>query len=130
MRITVARTNGSSGLISVRYYTYNGSATSGSDYTGVTLGTLSFGSGETSKTISIPLNNDNNVELDEDFFLVLTNATGGARIYSAGNPTGNPATNSLTARAVIIDNDLASGKANFASATFVAIEGSGGAQIS
>ncbi len=128
MRVTVTRTNGSSGLISVRYYTYNGSALAGSDYTGVTLGTLSFGSGETTKTLTIPLNNDNNVEPDEDFFLVLTNATGGARIYSS-NPLGNTATNSVTARAVIIDNDLASGKANFASASFTSAEAAGTAQI-
>ncbi len=130
MRVTVVRTNGSSGLISVRYYTYNGSALSGSDYTGVTLGTLSFGSGETSKTISIPLSNDNAVELDESFFLVLTNATAGARIYSS-DPLGNIATNSVTAQLVIIDNDLASGsgKANFGSATFAAAEASGTAQI-
>ena len=131
LRLTVIRTNGSAGLISVRYYTYNGTgadaATAGADYTATTLATLSFGSGETVKTISIPLINDNTVELDEKFFVVLTNATGGAKIFSTENE-GSP-TNSLTATATIIDNDLASGRISFASTNYSAAEGSGNASI-
>ena len=131
MRVTVVRTNGSSGLVSVRYYTYStngvGAATAGSDYTASAITTLSFGSGETTKTLNIPLINDNTVEVDEAFFIVLTNATGGASIYSTVN-VGSP-TNSLTATAVIIDNDLDSGRPNFATASYSAREGSGTALV-
>ena len=125
MRVTVIRTNGSSGPISVRYYTYNGSALNGSDYTGTTLGTLSFGSGEITKIINIPLINDNLVEADETFYIVLTNATGGATIYGS---TAS-ATNSVTAQAVIIDNDLNSGRISFVGSNFSAGEASGTALI-
>lgn len=127
MRITVVRTNGSSGSISVRYYTVNGTAINGSDYTGTTLSTLSFGSGETSKTINIPINNDNLIEPDETFYVVLTNATGGAKIYGNNLTTSFTATNSVTAQAVIIDNDplVSAGRISFVDTGFTAVENAG-----
>lgn len=129
MRLTVVRTNGSSGAISVRYYTYtesgSGFATSGSDFTGTSLGTLSFNSGDTVKTITIPLINDNLVEADERFYVVLTNVTGGATIFG----TGPAANRSVTATAVIVDNDLASGRVAFTDPNFIALEGSGAATV-
>lgn len=129
MRITVVRTNGSSGPISVRYFTYNdsgaGSAASGVDYTGTTLGTLSFNSGDTVKTITIPLINDTSVEADEKFYVVLTNVTGGATIFGTG-PVPN---RSVTASAYIIDNDLLSGRVAFTQTDFRAAENSGTALV-
>jgi uncharacterized delta-60 repeat protein len=126
LRVTVVRTNGSSGSVDVRYFTRDaGSAVAGQDYTGVTLGTLTFGSGVTSQTISIPLVNDTAVEVDEFFTITLTNATGGARIYGA---TASP-TNTVTATAIIIDNDRGLGSANFATTNFVASENAGSAQV-
>jgi Ca2+-binding RTX toxin-like protein len=56
--------------ILVDYATVNGTATAGSDYI-ASSGTLVFKPGEISKTISIVINGDTAVELDETFFLTL-----------------------------------------------------------
>jgi uncharacterized delta-60 repeat protein len=131
LRVTVVRTNGSDGLVSVRYFTHSAGgaiASPGSDYTPVS-GILTFGSGVTNLTLTVPILNDFSVEPDEDFYIVLTNALGGA-VIAGGQPSPPGSfTNSLTARAVIIDNDLQSGRANFSSATYSAGEGSGSAEI-
>jgi Calx-beta domain len=55
----------------------NGAATSRCDYVGV-LGTLHFASGETSKTISIPIVDDTYLEGTESLFINLRHPTGGA----------------------------------------------------
>ncbi|MCA9014509.1 MAG: hypothetical protein KDA77_04175, partial [Planctomycetaceae bacterium] len=57
---------------SIEYATADGSATSSSDYQSVT-GTLTFASGETSKTITVSIVNSDLVELDETFFVNLLN---------------------------------------------------------
>ena len=72
---TVTRSNGG-GHASVRYATTDGSATvSASDHQAAS-GTLSFGPGETRKTVSVPINGDRLAETDESFFLNLSNPTG------------------------------------------------------
>src|SRR5262249_42849789 len=63
--------------------------------------------------------NDNIVEADEFFTVTLTNATGGAVLVPG----------STTATAWIIDDDLASGKADFAAASYSTNESAGVAQI-
>lgn len=70
--ITVQRTGGSSGNLSVQFETTNGTATAGQDYTAAS-GTLNFANGETSKTIQIPIANDDTAEPDETFTLALKN---------------------------------------------------------
>ena len=77
--ITVTRTGGSDGAVSVQYATANGSATAGSDYTG-TSGTLSFGAGETIKTFVIPILDDTVFEGDETVNLNLSSPGGGASL--------------------------------------------------
>ena len=58
------------------YATRGSSATAGEDYT-TTSGTLTFAASETSKTITVPILNDNVYELfRESFFIDLTNPTG------------------------------------------------------
>jgi hypothetical protein len=93
--VTVNRTNGTIGAISVAYATSNGTATAGQDYT-ATSGTLTFQSGETSKTFSIPITDDNSDEPAEIVNIALSNPMGGAAIVS-------PSTAVMT----INDNDAA-----------------------
>jgi Ca2+-binding RTX toxin-like protein len=69
---TINISSGSPYPISVNYSTANQTAIAGSDYT-ATNGTLTFAAKETSKTISVPILNDNLSELNETFILKLTN---------------------------------------------------------
>jgi chitinase len=82
--VTVVRADGSLGTVSVNYATTTvvpppgqDSATPGADYT-ATSGTLTFAEGEVSKTITIPILDDNLYELTEVFNVTLSNPTGGA----------------------------------------------------
>ncbi|NJP07483.1 MAG: tandem-95 repeat protein, partial [Chloroflexaceae bacterium] len=72
--VTVKRTDAitPSSSFTVDYATTNGIALSGSDYTS-TSGTLTFGPGEMSKTITIPINNDIAFEPTETFAVTLSN---------------------------------------------------------
>ncbi|MGK7925832.1 MAG: Calx-beta domain-containing protein, partial [Spirulina sp.] len=58
--------------ISVDYATANDTATAGNDYTN-TSGTLNFAAGDTSKTVTVNIANDTLDELDETFFVNLSN---------------------------------------------------------
>jgi hypothetical protein len=71
----------------VEYLTSDITATVGSDYT-LTSGTLAFGAGETSKTISIPILGDTTSELDETFSITLSNAVSsvGVPVITGQNP--------------------------------------------
>jgi hypothetical protein len=86
--ITVTRTGGSAGAISVDYVTGDGTATAGSDYA-ATAGTLNFADGETSRSLSIVILDDTIYEGDEGFSVSLSNVAGGAGL-------GTPATASVT----------------------------------
>ena len=74
-----------SGAVTVDYATADGTAVAGEDYT-ATGGTLTFGAGETEKTVSVALLDDGHDEGKETFSLTLSNATG-ARILD-GKATG------------------------------------------
>lgn len=91
--VTVTRTNGSAGDVTVDYATADGTAAGGADYE-PTSGTLSFLDGETSRTFTVTILDDTLDEGDEDFTLTLSNPTGGAAI-------GNPGTTSVN----IVDDD-------------------------
>lgn len=91
--VTVNRTNGTAGTISVDYQTSGGTATAGVDYTPAS-GTLIFGDGETTKTFNVGLGDDQVPEPAETINLVLSNPIGGATL-------GAPAIAVLN----IIDND-------------------------
>ena len=86
--ITVVRTGGSAGAVSVDYATSDGSATAGSDYT-ASAGTLSFVDGETSQSFSVAILDDTLFEGDEGFSVTLSNIAGGASL-------GTPATANVT----------------------------------
>ena len=64
-----------SGTVTVDYATADGSAEAGDDYTAAS-GTLSFAAGETSKTISVAIDDDIDNESDETFTVTLSNASG------------------------------------------------------
>ena len=74
--VAVNRTGGASG-VTVQFTTADGSATAPADYTAVSQ-TVSFGAGETSKILAIPIVDDGLREGNETVRLLLTNPTGGA----------------------------------------------------
>jgi hypothetical protein len=74
LTVTVIRSGGSKGTLSVNYGTADGSATAGSDYSAVS-GTLVFADGELSKTFTIPIVNDGASEPAETLRLALSGVT-------------------------------------------------------
>lgn len=75
--VTVNRITSLNGLLTVDYTTIDNSAVGGSDYTGAS-GTLTFDDGISSQIITIPINDDSDMESSENFTVVLSNASGGA----------------------------------------------------
>jgi endoglucanase len=59
----------------VDYSTINGTAVAGSDFVGITNGTLTFAEGERAKQITIPIINDTVSEALETFQVQLSNPT-------------------------------------------------------
>jgi glucose/arabinose dehydrogenase len=92
--VTIVRTGGSDGTVTVDYRTVEGSATAGSDYTAIPAGTVTFASGETSKTVTIAIGEDAIVEGNETFGFAIDNVTGGATLLVP-----------RTAQVTIVDND-------------------------
>ncbi|MBN1673090.1 MAG: S8 family serine peptidase [Kiritimatiellae bacterium] len=91
--VTVVRTNGETGTVTVDYATSDGTAESGSDYTAA-AGTLTLADGVLSGAFSVSVQNDSAVEPAETVALALGNPTGGAML-------GAPSTATLT----ITDDD-------------------------
>jgi len=89
----INRTGGSDGSVTVTYATSNGSATAGSDYTAVNT-TVTFADGETTKTVTVPILEDTEVEGNETFILTLSSPTNGASLGTTVSST-----------ATIVDND-------------------------
>lgn len=72
MTVTVVRTGGSAGTLTVDFATSDDTAIAGQDYT-ATSGTLTFNDGETSKTFQIPITDDVLTEPNETFTISLRN---------------------------------------------------------
>lgn len=119
--VTVTRTDGSDGTVSIGYTTGNGSATAGEDYTSAS-GTLTFSQGVTSRTFTVTiLNNDGEPESNETVNLTLSNPGGGATLRS-------PATAVLT----IYDNYTAPpepGQLQFSSSAYSVSESGGSVTV-
>jgi len=117
--LTVTRTGGSDGIVTVEYNTVSGTATASnpgaiSDYTSAT-GTLTFAAGVTSQTIMLTIVDDTLVEGNETFKVNLSTPTGGASLRAI---TSNTVT--------IIDNDVVQpGTLAFSVATSVINENAG-----
>jgi uncharacterized repeat protein (TIGR02543 family) len=107
--LTVSRTEGNAGAVTVQYTTANGTAIAGTDYTTKT-GTLTFAAGVTSQTIPIAiLNKDTVFKGDRSFSVALSSPTGGAVL-------GTPATATVTVQ----DNDISALK--FKATSYTAAE--------
>ena len=90
--LTVQLAAASGQAITIDYATGNGSATAGSDYTAKN-GTITFNPGQTSKTINVPIANDNVGESAETFSFTLS------------NPHGAPLATPSSATITIVDDD-------------------------
>jgi YD repeat-containing protein len=76
---TITKTGTASGNCSVSYATADGTAIAPGDYAAVS-GTLTFASGETTKTVSVTTPTTLKSEADENMYLDLSSPTGGATI--------------------------------------------------
>ncbi|MDM8559435.1 Calx-beta domain-containing protein [Candidatus Parabeggiatoa sp. HSG14] len=115
LNITVERTGGSDGQVSVQYMV-NGTATLNTDYTGG-MGTLTWSDGDSNaRLLNLNLIDDKDVEKIETLNLTLFSPTGEATL-------GNPAQATLT----ITDNDEAgvAGVLQFSTSSYSIKEGDG-----
>ena len=118
--ITVVRTQGSEGQVTVKYRVNPlnpGTAVYGSDYTTNKFNTLTFQPGVTTTNFTIPLINDGTNEPDKTINLILYNPTGGA--------TNGMTNTTLT----IIDDDFGPGHLHFTATNYDAVEGIGYATV-
>ncbi|BFM39775.1 Calx-beta domain-containing protein [Synechocystis sp. LKSZ1] len=84
--VTVLRTQGSEGEVSVSVALSNGTAKAPADYNGALI-TVLLADGELSKTVSIPIVKDNIAEPDETVNLLLVNPSQGASIGQQNSAT-------------------------------------------
>jgi hypothetical protein len=96
INITVNRTNGSDGNVTVDYAVFRHTASPGSDFVLGGSGKLQFAHGETSQSFTLTLIDDMLYEGEESVTLYLKDSTGGSTI-------GNPGQMTIT----ILDNEIA-----------------------
>ena len=84
--VSVKRSGGSAGAVSVDFATLNGTATAGSDYASTT-GTLGFAAGQLTQSASVAITEDALAEGNESFGLVLSNPRGGASLGAISTAT-------------------------------------------
>ena len=120
--ITVLRTNGSFGPVSVEYYTANGTAISGINYTGISAGastTLNFPGGPNNvATFTIPITPQFTIQSTKYFYLYLTNAS-----YSGAFDTNIPPVFPSNTTVTIIDGNFTPGHLSFTSPTYSVLKG-------
>jgi large repetitive protein len=110
---TVTLSNPLSNAVTVRYATSSSTARATSDFT-TKSGTLTFASGETTKTIAVPIVGETIFEADEVFFVNLTNPVGATVADAQGKGT---ITNDDTAPTLSID-DLSQLEGNTSATVF------------
>ncbi|HMN46684.1 MAG TPA: Calx-beta domain-containing protein [Povalibacter sp.] len=123
--LTITRTDGTDGAVSVTVATSNGTAAQPQDYTAVNT-TVTFAAGDaTAKTVNIPIANDTEVETGETLTVTLSSATGGASLGSTAQvlitiadddvaaPTAARAVVSAAARALRLDWTTATGATSY-----------------
>lgn len=98
VEVTVRRSGGTLGAVTIDYDTADSTATAGSDYTAAS-GTLSWGDGDMGdKVITIPLIDDGEDEENESFEIRLANAGGGSAVDGASSLTVDVADDDSTVR--------------------------------
>src|SRR5262249_2611970 len=115
--ITIARTGGSTGAVTIHYATSDGTALAGTNYTSAS-GTLNFGPGETSKSFTIAIHDDGLANGNVTVNLALSNPAGGATV-------GTPSAAVLT----IVGTSGQPGQFQFSATVFSTPENSGSAIV-
>ena len=77
----------STGTVTVKYATANGTATAGSDYTALPATLLTFSPGQTSKRVTVNFTGDTTPEANETFFVNLSAAKGATLFDGQGKGT-------------------------------------------
>ncbi len=116
--VTVVRTGGSEGAISVDYATAPETATESADYSPVT-GTLTFFPGEVTQDIFVDILGDTELEMSETLKVILSNPTGGATFAGGMQPTATltiansdaPPSISFANPAAVVEGNAGSGGA-------------------
>jgi Calx-beta domain/PA14 domain/RTX calcium-binding nonapeptide repeat (4 copies) len=108
--VSISRTDGSDGEVSVTITPSDGTAIAASDYSNDPI-TVTFANQETSKTVTIPITNDSIYEDTETVILTLTNLTNGATLGAQNTTTLN-----------IVDNDAVPGVIEFSTANYTVNE--------
>lgn len=87
LTVTVNRTGGSNGAVAVSYFTADGTAVAGTDYT-ATGGTLNWANGDaSSKTFSVPISKSTPFAGNRTFTITLSGPGGGATLSSPTSAT-------------------------------------------
>ncbi len=115
--VTVLRTGGSEGEVSVRVSTANGTAEAGLDYVADSQ-VLTFADGQTSATFTVELIDDTQSEANETFEIALSSAQGGATLASPDR-----------AVVTITDDDPAPGTLSFEADTYTVNEADGSVTV-
>ncbi len=89
---TLTRSGPLTGSSTVAWATLDGSAVAPADYVAVPASSVTFGPGETTKSLPITIKGDNAIEKDEQFAVILADASGAA--IEDGNAT-----------AILVDDD-------------------------
>ena len=84
---TITRTGNTSGTSSVTWATANNTAVAGTDFVGVAPTSVSFGPGETTKTVSVTVNGDSVGEPNESFVATLSAPVGATVADGSGTGT-------------------------------------------
>ncbi|AFZ37589.1 conserved repeat domain protein [Stanieria cyanosphaera PCC 7437] len=129
LTFTVTRSGLTTSAVTVNYATANNTATTANNDYVSTSGTLSFASGETSKTISVTINGDTPPEADETFFVNLSNATNATIIDSQGVGTilNDDASGTITGRVLADTNNDNTGDTPLSGVTIELLDSSGNA---
>lgn len=109
--LTVTRSGGTSGAVTVTYATADGTATANNDYTPQLNGQVAFGDGVSSQTFVVAIVNDMAPEGAENFTVTLTGASNGGTL-------GTPATATIA-----VSDDDTPGTLQLSAAAYAVAEG-------